>query len=132
MTRFTETSAQPSAQPSALSRAACRRRRVLGIDLWVERVRDEEQVVADARSAAMTTHLRLAAASVEELEEGAVRAGEWGDLRLRFLARRDDVHVTDEAICELLGRIPPRLRWVSLVKLEEFDGCPSFAALPAF
>jgi hypothetical protein len=104
----------------------------LGIDLSVERPCDEGQVVSDAQAAVRATHLRFVAATVDEPDEGAVRAGVGGELRLRFLARRDDVHVTDEAICELLACIPGRLRWVRLAKLEEFDGVPGFPPLPAW
>lgn len=85
-----------------------------------------------ARSAATATHLRLAAVLEEHRDEGTPEDGnEDGVLRLRFLARRDEVHVTDEAIWELLVRLPGRLRWSRLTKLEEFDGVPSFAPLPA-
>ena len=85
-----------------------------------------------ARCAATATHLRLAAVLEECRDEGARDGGdEDGELRLRFLARRDDVHVTDEAIWELLCRLSGRLRWSRLAKLEEFDGVPSFAPLPA-
>jgi hypothetical protein len=47
---------------------------------------------------------------------------ELAELQLRFVARRDDVHLTDEAICELLDQLAGRIRWSQLVKLEEFDG----------
>lgn len=83
---------EPSSQ---VSNAPCLRRGVLGSDLSVVRPCDEGQVVADAQAAATTTHLRLVAAMVDEPDEGAVRAGADGDLRLRFLARRAGVHVTD-------------------------------------
>lgn len=84
-----------------------------------------------ARRAATATHLRLAAALEEPRGEEESRNDEHGELQLRFLARRDDVHVTDEAIWELLAQLPGRLWWSRLVKLEEFDGMPSFAPLPA-
>ena len=52
-------------------------------------------------------------------------------LRLRFVSRLDDVHLTDEAICELIACMPGNLRWVRLDKLEEIDGEAAFLALPA-
>ena len=122
---------EPSSRVSNVPRAACARQRVVGIDLSVERPCDEAQVVADAQAAARATHLRFVAAMVGEPDDGAVRAGVDADLRLRFLARRDDVHVTDEAICELLTCIPGRLRWVRMSKLVEFDGVPGFPPLRA-
>ena len=116
----------PSTQLSASTRAACRRRRVVGIDLWMERPRGEGQALAMARSAASATHLRLVAALEEGLDETAFRAREDDALQLRFAARRDDVHMTDEAIWELLTRLPASLRWSRLAQLEEFEGIPAF------
>ena len=86
-----------------------------------------------ARYAATTTHLRLAAVLEERRDEGASDGGdgERGQFHLRFVARCDDVHLTDEAIWELLDRLPSGLWWSRLSKLEEFDGIPSFALLPA-
>ncbi len=85
-----------------------------------------------ARCAATATHLRLATVMEVHRDEGEPEGdNEDGVLRLRFLARRDDVHVTDEAIWELLVRLPGGLRWSRLAKLEEFDGIPNFVPLPA-
>ena len=83
-----------------------------------------------ARCAATATHLRLVAVLERHRDEEASQDDD-DVLRLRFLARRDDVHVTDEAIWELLARLPGGLRWSRLAKLEEFDGIPSVAPLPA-
>ncbi|MHB8191350.1 MAG: hypothetical protein ACYDHP_13215 [Ferrimicrobium sp.] len=101
-------------------RMQCQRRRVIGFDVWAESPLGDERLVARARDGAIGTHLRLVAA-VDEADVG---------VRLRFAARQDDVHVTDEAICELLSRLTSRLRWSELVKLEEFDGVPAFVSLP--
>ena len=120
----------PSVQLISTARAICRRR-VVGIDLCLERPYDEGQTLAIARSAASATHLRLVAAMAEEPDERVVRAGTDGGLRLRFIARSEDVHVADEAICELLTSLPGALRWSRLAKLEEFDGIPDFSPLPA-
>ncbi len=120
-----------STQRSAATRAGCRRQRVVGVDLWVDCPCGGEQTVPTARSAAIATHPRLVAAPAGRLEEGASRDKEHGGLRLRFATRRHDVHVTDEAIWELLDRLCGRLRWSRLPKLEEFDGIPSVAPLPA-
>ena len=122
---------EPRTDPGAPPRVACRRRRVLGVDLWVEPPGEEAQAIADVGSAARATHLRLVGALEGELHEGPLRGDERATLRLRFLARRDDVHVTDEAICELLACLPARLRWTLLAKLDELDGIPDFTPLPA-
>lgn len=98
------------------------RRRVIGVDLWVECPSGREQVVSQARLAAMRTHLRLSEAWDKVGSENTARVNELAELQLRFVARRDDVHLTDEAICELLDQLAGRIRWSQLVKLEEFDG----------
>jgi len=118
---------EPKAMPSQVE---CRRRRVVGVDMWIEAPLDSEQVVYQARAAAIYTHLRLAAV-FNGIGRGSARENEDARLRLRFLARQEDVHITDEAIFELVGRLSTRLRWSDLVKLEEFDGIPAFVPLPS-
>ncbi|MHB1503790.1 MAG: hypothetical protein ACYCTL_02550 [Acidimicrobiales bacterium] len=107
------------------------RRRVVGIDLFAEHPLGIDQVVAEARARSVETHLRLVAAFDQTGSAPVVSGNEDAALRLRFLARQDDVHVTDEAICELLARLSGRLRWSQLSKLEEFDGIPAFVPLPS-
>ena len=104
------------------------RRRVIGVDVLAEYPLGYKQLIDQARSGAMGTHLRLVAG----IDETDVKDGSEGNeyFRLRFLARRDDVHVTDDAIFELLAQLTVRLRWSELIKLEEFDGVPAFVALP--
>ncbi len=123
--------ANSSTQRSAAARPGWQRQRVVGVDRWVDCSCGGEQRVPTARSAAIATHPRLAAAPAGRLDEGASRDNEHGGLRLRFATRRDDGHVTDEAIWELLARLPGGMRWSRLPKLEEFDGIPSVAPLPA-
>ncbi|MCL4421606.1 MAG: hypothetical protein M1115_00295 [Actinobacteria bacterium] len=122
---------RPTTQPSTLERPPCRRRRVVGIDLWVERLRGEGHVLEMARCAASATHLCLVAALEEELDDRVGHVGEHVVLRLRFVARRNDAHVTDEAISELLARLPGTLQWSRMAKLEELDGIATFFPLPA-
>ncbi len=108
-----------------------RRRRVIGVDVWAEYPLGDQHLTAQARAGAMGTHLFLVAA-VTGSDSGVTRHGDGeAALRLRFVARQDDVHLTDEAICELLARLALRLRWSKLAKLEEFDGVPAFAPLPS-
>lgn len=104
------------------------RRRVVGVDLWAECPQGADAVVAEGLSGATGTHLRLSAFTISDTGE-ATKSDEIAELGLRFVARRDDVHVTDEAICELLAKLSGRLRWSKLSKLEEFDGVAAFAAL---
>ena len=121
-----------SSRPRTRARAGCRRQRVVGVDLWADYPSGWHEVVTTARCAAAATHLRLATVLEERSGDGELEdANEDGVFRVRFVARRDDVHVTDEAIWELLSRLSGRLRWSRLAKLEEFDGVPSFAPLPA-
>ena len=109
----------------------CLRRRVIGVDMWAEYPLGSEQVVAQARLAATNTCLRLAAAFDGVDPKATTQGNNHVGMQLRFIARRDDVHVTDEAICELLNQLAGRMRWSGLVKLEEFDGVPAFAPLPS-
>ena len=109
----------------------CLRRRVIGVDMWAECPLGSEQAVAQARLGAMNTYLRLVAAVDEADSAGTDQGSNHAGMQLRFVAHRDDVHVTDEAICELLNQLADRLRWSKLVKLEEFDGVPAFAPLPS-
>jgi hypothetical protein len=132
MVRMIAEAEEPISRLSASPRARCRRERVVGVDLWTDCSPGWHEVVAMARRAATATHLRLATV-LEEChgDMGPQDDGGLGVLRVRFLARRDDVHVTDEAIWELLSRLSGCLRWSRLAKLEEFDGVPNFAPLPA-
>ncbi len=121
-----------SSQCCTPARPGWRRQRVVGVDLWADCPSGGQQVIDMARCAATATHLRLATVMEVHRDEGEPEGdNEDGVLRLRFLARRDDVHVTDEAIWELLVRLPGGLRWSRLAKLEEFDGIPNFVPLPA-
>lgn len=109
---------------------AGQRRRVIGVDLRAECPVGADRVVAEGRSGATGTHLWLSAFGTPDAG-GAAGGDGRARLRLRFVARRDDVHVTDEAICELLAGLAGRLRWSELTKLEEFDGVPTFVPLPS-
>jgi hypothetical protein len=112
----------------------CRRQRVVGIDLWVHAGSPLDLLLSLVRQAASSTHLRLAGV-LEEPAEGGGENGlgpqEPAGVRLRFLARLEDTHLTDQAIWELVEKLPPGLRWWRLLKLEEFDGVPDFVPLPA-
>ncbi|MHB1712311.1 MAG: hypothetical protein ACYCV7_13070 [Acidimicrobiales bacterium] len=104
------------------------RRRVIGVDLWAECQAGADRAVAQGRSVAARTHLRLSAFG-DPGACSAVAGDERARLWLRFVAREDDVYVTDEAICDLLAGLAGRLRWSKLVKLEELDGAPVFVPL---
>ncbi|MCL4448724.1 MAG: hypothetical protein M1483_07125 [Actinobacteria bacterium] len=125
------------------------RRRVIGVDIRAEHpfkpdghsgysTAEYEQIVDQARLRSMRTHLRLVATfdatNMPEERETAdglgttdKRAGLW----LRFVARRDDVHITDKAIYELLDSMPDQLHWSELIKLEEFDAVAAFTPFPS-
>jgi hypothetical protein len=79
----------------------------------------------------MNTYLRLVAAFDGADSTGTGQGSNHAGMQLRFVVRRDDVHVTDEAICELLNQLAGRMQWSELVKLEEFDGAPAFSPLPS-
>lgn len=130
MVRAMSEGERPGSRTRTRTWAGCRPQRAVGVGLWAGRPCGWEQGVPIARCVATVTHLRLAAALEERQGEEAPRGGEHGKLRLRFLARRDDGHVTGEAIREPLTQLCA-WRWSALTKLEEFDGVPSFAQLPA-
>lgn len=116
-----------SGEPGRASRVG-RCWRVIGVDLWAECPAGTDRAVAQGRSVAERTHLKLSAFSAPEAG-GTVTGDERFRLWLRFVAREDDVYVTDEAICELLTGLAGRLRWSKLTKLEELDGAPAFVPL---
>ncbi len=122
-TAITEIRAMPS-------RLGFVRRRVVGMDVWVECPNGMNHAIDQARESTSGTHLRLVAALEGAGIRGASRSNEHAVLRLRFVARQDDSHITDEAVFELLARLPMQLHWSDLVKLEEFDGVPAYAPLP--
>jgi hypothetical protein len=133
MVRLMTDAGMSSGQPCNLAGTRWQRQRVVGVDLWVDRGSGCKEVVAAARCAATPTHLRLATVFEdcwdEEASEDYIN-DKSSSIRMRFLARCEDVHLTDEAIWELLSRLSGRLRWSRLVKLEEFDGVPNFVPLP--
>jgi hypothetical protein len=116
--------------PDRSFRPESARRRVVGVDIWVECPSGTNHVIDQARKSAAGTHLRLTAALEGIGIRGMSRGNEHASLRLRFVTRQDDSHITDEAVFELLARLPGQLHWSDLVKLEEFDGIPAYAPLP--
>jgi hypothetical protein len=46
--------------------------------------------------------------------------------RARIVADRDDVHVTDEAIAEVLAALAPLGLWSLVRNLQEFDSTPAY------
>jgi len=98
-----------------------RPRRVVGIDVWCEARPTAAAVLAiDLRRALLRTHCRLRALTPDP--EGLNEADP-PRVRGRIVADRDDVHVTDTGIADVLEALSHR----SLVrKLEEFDGIPGY------
>lgn len=109
--------------PDAVDRPfrTSRRRRVVGVDIWVETPAGAQAAVEAARQAAADTHLRLLTSL--HLDDDVVRA--------RFVGRDPEGHLGDSAIVELLVQLGERLRWFDVRKLEEFDGVPNYIPLPS-
>ncbi|WP_276961679.1 MULTISPECIES: hypothetical protein [Ferrimicrobium] len=101
-------------------RAKCQRRRVVGLDVWVEARSNAQDIVALTQLAVIQTHLRF----IGTLDGGG------GRVRLRFMARDEEVHLTDGALVELVNKLADRLMWTGLTKLEEYDCVPAFAPFP--
>ncbi len=108
---------------------SARRRRVVGVDVWIEAPNGADAALDAARDAAFGSHLRLSAAvdGAGEPASGTTPTV----VRARFVGRDPEGHLTDAAITELLLGLGNRLRWSDVRKLEEFDGIPDYVPLPA-
>ena len=117
-----------SAHPRTAELPRARRRRVVGVDVWIEAPSGADAALDAAREAAFDTHLRLSAAVDGD---GDPASGTTPTVvRVRFVGRDPEGHLTDAAIAELLLGLGHRLRWSEVSKLEEFDGIPDFVPLP--
>lgn len=117
-----------SDNPRTLELPRSRRRRVVGADVWIEAPHGADAALDAARDAAFGTHLRLSAAvdGAGEPASGTTPTV----VRVRFVGRDAEGHLTDAAIAELLLGLGHRLRWSGVSKLEEFDGIPDYVPLP--
>lgn len=107
----------------------CLWRRVIGADMWVRDQRGTEQALLQAPSGESDTDLPQVAALAGTYSKEASRRNKLAGPQLRFLARRNDVHLMDEAIVELVGYLVGRMRWSELVKLEELDCAQAFTEI---
>jgi len=109
--------------------ATARRRRVVGIDVWVESRPAAPSALEPALVSALNGgHCRLAGF---EAIEGVLDGAAGTTARCRILTRRDDAHLTDEGVVEALTAVASVARWSVVRKLEEFDGIPGFTPLTA-
>ena len=105
------------------------RRRVVGFDLFVESALPPAALGATLNAATTGRPIRLKMISnrgtlVWPATGGATdTVDHW---RCRFVARDDDVHVTDREITSFLDLIGGDLRWMHVEKLQEFDGEPGW------
>jgi len=110
------------------------RRRVVGLDVWLEtRPRASSPlgrtlVAALASTALRLTHLedlhgRLVWPSAETVTTAATQN------RARLMLRDEDAHLTDQAIAEALAAVGGIATWSLVRKLEEFDAVEAFAPL---
>ena len=113
------------------------RRRVVGIDVWLETrpavssPLGRSLVAALAPTAVRLTHLedlcgRLVWPVAEQEAETASQA------RARLMVRNEDGHLTDAAISEALIALGVTATWSLVRKLEEFDAVEAFVPLGNF
>ncbi len=100
--------------------ASAIRRRVVGIDVWLEgRARPSIVDPAAVRAAVCTTPVRVH--DVEVVGSDDVHEG----IRCRMLVA-DGEHLTDEGVAEVLLAVAPVATWTVVRKLVEFDGVPAY------
>jgi len=101
-----------------------RRRRVIGIDVWLELWPTREGVPGPALPAALArTSCRLIDVAPFAAEVGGPYDRR---LRARIVARAEDAHLTDGAVIEVLAALAEVGHWSLVRKLEEFDAIPAF------
>jgi len=100
-----------------------RRRRVIGVDVWLElRPTNEGAPRPDLHSTLSRTGCRLLDVTVVTAPDDSTGRR----LRARVVARHDDAHLTDEAVTEVLAALALVGHWSLARKLEEFDATPAF------
>lgn len=108
------------------------RRRVVGLDLWLDvRHRGSAELGDGLVAALLRTAVRLT--HLEDIDGRPLWpvAGhaEATRVRARVVARDDDVHLTDSALLEVLAAVSTVSDWSLTRKLEEHDGVAAFAPL---
>ncbi len=101
-----------------------RRRRVVGLETWLEVRPGSRGVGSDLVSALRMSPVRLT--SLSDCDGTSVwpveppeRLGR--QLRARLLIRDEDTHLTDAALSEILAAVDSVASWTVAVKLEELD-----------
>ena len=103
------------------------RRRVVGVDVWLEVWPGRECEPGPA------LHSALGRAGCRLIDVAIVGTGSNAPddrrLRARVVARCDDAHLTDSAVAEVLAALATVGHWSLVRKLEEFDAIPAFAPI---
>lgn len=105
------------------------RRRVVGFDVFVESALPPAAIAATLNAAANGRPVRLKMISNRGTQVWPATGGATDTVdhwRCRFVARDEDVHVTDGEITSFLDLIGGDLRWMHVEKLQEFDGEPGW------
>lgn len=110
-------------EPFPVPAGACRRR-VIGVDVWLEVWPANSGVPGPA------LHSALARTGCRLIDVTVVSTGfdepDGRRLRARVVARHDDDHLTDSAVAEVLDALAAVGHWSLVRKLEEFDAIPAF------
>ena len=105
------------------------KRRINGVDLFIESDQDAERIGRRVEELTANGNLSLKVisnrgAQVYPLTEGYIDCvDQW---RLRFSARDNKQEVTDAEIMEIVTKVSGEYRWISIEKLNEFDGAPGY------
>ncbi len=112
------------------------RRRVVGLDVWLETRPQASSPLGQSLVAVLTptalrlTHLEdLHGRSVWPSTEIVATTVTATQTRARLTLRGEDTHLTDQAIAEALAAVGGIATWSLVRKLEEFDAVDAFAPL---
>jgi len=106
-----------------------RTRRVIGMDIFIESALSPAQLGDSLEKLAVGSVLALKVIS----NRGTKVYPSKGTItdcidqyRCRFLFRLDDGELTEKQLQDLLSRVASQHRWISIEKLQEFEGVPNF------
>jgi len=115
--------------PAGVNVVETAKRRVVGVDIFVETSLDPAQLAPELTQVADAARVRLQmitnrGAMVFPSNDRDVSLVD--HFRCRFI-RHDDGDLADAAILELLQKVGAKYRWMHVEKLQEFDGEPAFS-----
>ncbi len=114
---------------SAFDFVKATRRRVIGVDVFIESANTPEEIGKKLEELCKSTPLRLKMISNRGTKvyppTGAITDCV-DQFRCRFVLRSDNGDLPDEDVFDLIHRISIEYRWMHVEKLQEFDGVMGF------